>query len=95
MVYHDFHWLPIATKLLTAKLHSRHVKELSRKFWKGQTFYLWLCTAGGDACTGSSTSNSLYDEKNWAPQLFKAFNLGMGSWYADREYLSTLAALVV
>ena len=26
-VNHDFHWLLIATKLLTAKLHSRYVKE--------------------------------------------------------------------
>ena len=25
-VYHDFHWLLVAKKLLTAKLHSRHVK---------------------------------------------------------------------
>ena len=26
-VYHDFHWLLVATKLLTAKLHSRYVKD--------------------------------------------------------------------
>jgi len=26
-VYHDLHWLLVATKLLTAKLHSRYVKE--------------------------------------------------------------------
>jgi len=26
-VHHDFHWLLIATKLLTAKLHSLYVKE--------------------------------------------------------------------
>jgi len=26
-VYHDFHWLLVATKLLTAKLHSCYVKE--------------------------------------------------------------------
>jgi len=26
-VHHDFHWLLVATKLLTAKLHSRYVKE--------------------------------------------------------------------
>jgi len=27
-MYHDFQWLLVATKLLTAKLHSRYVKEL-------------------------------------------------------------------
>jgi len=27
-VYHDFHWVLVATKLLTAKLHSLYVKEL-------------------------------------------------------------------
>ena len=27
-VYHYFHWLLVATKFLTAKLHSRYVKEL-------------------------------------------------------------------
>ena len=27
-VCHDFHWLLVATKLLTAKLHARYVKEL-------------------------------------------------------------------
>ena len=27
-VYHDLHWLLVATKLLTSKLHSRYVKEL-------------------------------------------------------------------
>jgi len=26
-VYHDFHWLLVSTKLLTAKLHSRYVEE--------------------------------------------------------------------
>ena len=26
-VYHDFHWLLVATKLLTAKLHTLYVKE--------------------------------------------------------------------
>jgi len=51
-VHHDFHWLLIATKLLTAKLHSLYVKESellaklgrSRKFWKGlsRIFHLRL-----------------------------------------------------
>ena len=27
-VHHDFHWLVFATKLLTAKLHSRYIKKL-------------------------------------------------------------------
>jgi len=27
VVYHDFHWVLVATKLLTAKLHSLNVKE--------------------------------------------------------------------
>ena len=33
-VYHDFHWLLVATKMLTAKFHSLYVKSRSRKFWK-------------------------------------------------------------
>jgi len=31
-VHHDFHWLPVATTLLTANLHSRSLKE-SENFW--------------------------------------------------------------
>jgi len=34
-VHHDFHWLLVATKLLTAELHSRSVG--SRKLWKGRS----------------------------------------------------------
>jgi len=34
-VYHDFHQVLVATKFLTAKLHSLYVVE-SRKFWKGR-----------------------------------------------------------
>jgi len=43
--YHHFHWLLVATKLLTAKLHSGY-RRRSPKFWKGrsvsQTFHLRL-----------------------------------------------------
>ena len=40
-VYNDFHWLLVATKLLTAKLHSCHAKESELGsewvFWKGRS----------------------------------------------------------
>jgi len=57
-VYHDFHWVLVATKFLAAKLHPLYVKEseilerseLEWKFWKGwswsQTFYLRLRNPG-------------------------------------------------
>jgi len=61
-VHHDFHWLLLATKLLTAKLHSRYVKELvseseilerpesenSEARSRSRTFHLRLCNAGSN-----------------------------------------------
>jgi len=40
-VYHDFHWLLVATKLLTAKLHIM-LRCRSRKCWKGRSRTLYL-----------------------------------------------------
>ena len=38
-VHHDFHWQLIATKLLTAKLHTLYFKERGRKFLKCRRFW--------------------------------------------------------
>jgi len=42
-VHHDFHWLLLATKLLTAKPHSRYVEELELvsepEIWKGRKIF--------------------------------------------------------
>jgi len=48
--HHDFHWLLVATKLLTAKLHSCYVKEseLASEISeaRNRTFCLWLRNPG-------------------------------------------------
>jgi len=36
VVYHDFHWLLIATKLLEVTLHFVYVKK--SEIWKGQSW---------------------------------------------------------
>ena len=49
-VHCDFHWLLVATKLLTAKLHSLHVKEADSEILEAvswsQTFNLRICNPG-------------------------------------------------
>jgi len=51
-VYHDFHWLLLAAKLLTAKLHSRYVRgsEIPERSELGRTFHLRLHNPGKNAC---------------------------------------------
>ena len=92
-VYHGFHWVLVATKLLAAKLHSLYVKKweseiserLEWKFWKGrswsQTFYLRLRNPECHSWMMASISLVMVVRSNFCNRDFfidHKFSMGLG-----------------
>jgi len=66
-VYHDFHWLLVATKLLTAKLYSLYVKELESRVGIRVVNF-------GEVGHTSRDVRFLTTEYNVKPLVFLSFN---------------------
>jgi len=85
-VYHDFHWVLVATKFLDAKLHSLYVKESESEIWEGrswsQTFYLRLRNPGCHTWMMASISLVMVVRSNFCYRDFLTdhkFSMGLRS----------------
>ena len=68
-VYHDFHWVLVATKLLAAKLHSLYVKESEWEIWKVRSWSRNFERVGVGVRHFTSDSATLDAILEWWPLL--------------------------
>jgi len=79
-VHQDFHWLIIATKLLTAKLHSLYVKESESGVRVG---HFWNVVVGVGVGYSTSNSGTLVDsEVFW----ILCCRTGLTGWW-DKQFV--------
>ena len=66
-MHYDFHWLLAATQLLTAKLHSRYVKESESEILESSSriFYLRLRNPGHDVIKPDVVTTFLHTKVQW------------------------------